>query len=303
VATRTATRRRSARGKPLTERGRDTYRRWAQIFDRHELMTCASAISFKVIVSSITLILLGLGVLGALGREDVWNEQIAPHIKGRVLPGVYEGISQTVDKIFAHDTLGLIVFASYLAIWQFSGAVRAAMSGLSHIYEENDTRPGWHRLLVSVALAVVIVVALLGAILLIVAAGGAVQGAFEIPFAICRWLGAILLVGLAFGLLVRYGPQKRRAKRWTSVGAGLVVAGWLVEAVIFRLYLTYLADFKTAVGSLTIVLAVTAYCYIAAIILLLAIQLDELLREDAGKAERAIHELFPKNFAKRGTSS
>ena len=186
----------------------------------------------------------------------------------------------------------LIAFASVLAVWQFSGAVRAAMNGLSHIYEENDARPFWHRFLVSVGLAVAIVVALLGAILLVVAAGGAVQGAFEIPFAICRWLGAILLVGLAFGPLLRYGPEKRRAKRWTSVGATLVVAGWLVEAVVFRWYLGSVANFETAVGSLTILLVVTAYFYVAAIILLVAIELDELLREDAGEAERAIHELF-----------
>jgi hypothetical protein len=46
------------------------------------------------------------------------------------------------------------------------------------------------------------------------------------------------------------------------------------------------------IGSLTILLFVTAYFYIAAIILLVAIELDELLREDAGSAERAIHELF-----------
>ena len=104
-------------------------------------MTCASAISFKVIVSSITLVLLGLGVLGKLGREDVWNDRIAPHIESRVLPGVYNGINQTAEKIFSHDTTGLIVFACILATWQFSGAVRAAMKGISHIYEEEDTRP------------------------------------------------------------------------------------------------------------------------------------------------------------------
>ena len=163
---------------------------------------------------------------------------------------------------------------------------------LAHIYEENDARTFWHRFLVSVGLAVAIVVALLAAILLVVAPGGAVQGASEIPFAICRWLGAILLVGLAFGLLVRYGLEKRRAKRWTSVGTTLVVAGWLVEAVVFRWYLGSVANFETAVGSLTILLVVTAYFYVAAIILLVAIELDELLREDAGEAERAIHELF-----------
>jgi membrane protein len=255
-------------------------------------MTCASAISFKTLVSSIPLTLLGVGVLGGLGREDVWRQQIAPHIKRRVLPDVYSGINQTVDKIFTHDTAGLIAFASALAVWQFSGAVRAAMHGLSLIYEEEDMRPAWRRFAISTLLAVVIVAALLSAILLVVAAGGAVGGAFQIPWAIGRWLVAVVLVGFAFGLLVRYGPEKRRAKKWTSVGAGLVVAGWLVEAVAFRWWLTSVANFKTAVGSLTILLFVTAYFYVAAIILLVAVELDELLREDAGKAERAIHELF-----------
>ena len=292
MATRTAHRKRARHGEPLSKRARDTYELWSRLFAEHELMTCASAISFKVIVSSITLVLLGLGVLGKLGREDVWRDRIAPHIQSRVLPDVYKGIDQTVEKILGHDTTGLIVFATVLAIWQFSGAVRAAMNGLSHIYEAEETRPWWRRFLVSVGLAIAIVVALLGAILLVVAAGGAVNGPYEIPFGICRWLGAILLVGLAFGLLVRYGPQERRAKRWTSVGAALVVGGWLVEAVLFRWWVSTFANFKSATGSLTIILFVTAYFYIAAIILVVAIELDELLREDAGSAERAIHELF-----------
>jgi membrane protein len=292
VATRTAARRRGTRAKPLSRRVRDLVALWSKLFSNHDLMTCASAISFKTLVSAIPLTLLGVGVLGALGREDVWRQQLAPHIRTRVLPDVYGGINQTVDKIFSHDTAGLIVFASLLAIWQFSGAVRAAMHGLSLIYEEEDMRPAWHRFVISTLLAVVIVAALLGAILLIVAAGGAVGGALQVPWAIGRWLVAIVLVGFAFGLLVRYGPEKRRAKRWTSVGAGLVVVAWLVEAVAFRWWLTTVADFKTAVGSLTILLFVTAYFYVAAIILLVAIELDELLREDAGEAERAIHELF-----------
>ena len=292
MATKTAARRSARKGRTLPQHVKATYSLWARLFDEHELMTCATAIAFKTFVASITLLLLGLGVLGGLGREDVWRDRIAPHIRHRVLPDVYKGIDQAVEKILTHDTAGLIAFASILAVWQFSGAVRAAMDGLSHIYEEQETRPAWRRFLISFGLAIVIIVALLGAILLVIAAGGAVNGAFEIPFAIVRWLGAIVLVGVAFGLLVRYGPEHRRAKRWTSVGAGLLVAAWLVEAVVFRWYLGSLANFKTAVGSLTILLAATAYFYVAAIILLVAIELDELLREDAGEAERAIHELF-----------
>src|ERR1044071_5500897 len=127
MATRTEARRRRTRAKPLSRRLREIVGLWSKLFSNHDLMTCASAISFKTLVSAIPLTLLGVGVLGALGREDVWRQQIAPHIRRRVLPDVYDGINQTVDKIFTHDTAGLIAFASLLAIWQFSGAVRAAM--------------------------------------------------------------------------------------------------------------------------------------------------------------------------------
>jgi uncharacterized BrkB/YihY/UPF0761 family membrane protein len=64
---------------------------------------------------------------------------------------------------------------------------------------------------------------------------------------------------------------------------------------VFRWWLGTFANFRTATGSLTILLSVTAYFYVAAIVLLVAIELDELLREDAGSAGRAIHELFRAN--------
>ena len=104
MATKTAARRggsRRSRSKPLAQRARELYELWAGLFAKHELMTCATGIAFKTLTAVISLMLLGLGVLGALGRRDVWVSQIAPNIRGRVLPDVYAGINQTVDTIFS----------------------------------------------------------------------------------------------------------------------------------------------------------------------------------------------------------
>jgi membrane protein len=262
---------------------------WARLFDRHDLGTFASAIAFKAIIGAVSLVLLGIGFVGAVGRKDVWSKQVAPHIEGRVLPDVFKGIQQTVDHIFARNSAGLIAFAAVFAVWQVSGAVRATMSALNRIYERDETRAWWQRLLVSVLLAVPVVLALFGAVLLGLAAGGLGEGWLQVPVAIGRWLLAVLLVGAAFGILVRYAPAERRDGKWVSVGAGLVVVGWCVEAIAFREYLTYLANFKTAVGSLTIVLVVTAYFYVASLILLLGIEADELLRTEAKKDAAGFH--------------
>ena len=71
-----------------------------------------------------------------------------------------------------------------------------------------------------------------------------------------------------------------------------VVVAWIVQSLIFWLYLRYLADYRTAAGSLLGFYFLTTYIYVAAIVLLVGIELDEQLRKDVeGKEDRGIIEL------------
>jgi uncharacterized BrkB/YihY/UPF0761 family membrane protein len=51
---------------------------------------------------------------------------------------------------------------------------------------------------------------------------------------------------------------------------------------------TTIANFKTAVGQLTVFIVLMAYAYASSIVLLVGIEIDELLREDASSEERGI---------------
>ena len=119
---------------------------------------------------------------------------------------------------------------------------------------------------------------MLGAIAVVWA--GHVSGGWGIPVLILRWPAAVALVAFAFGLIVRWGPDERRRVRWTSVGSVLVVVGWIGETLIFGAYVRSVADFRTPVGSLEVFVFLATYFYIAAIVLLVAMELDELVRVD-----------------------
>jgi len=269
---------------------------WVDLFRAHNLLTYASAVALQALVAAVALILFGLGVLGGTGQEDVWNTRLGPQVQQRVLESVYAGMNDTVQRIFQSGSGGLIAFASLLAVWEVAGTVRAIMGALTQIYDAKETRPWWIRFPVSIGLSVAIIVGLAGAILLVASKVGPGGGALGVLAVVGRWVGAVVLLFLAFGLLVRYAPAEPRAKRWVSVGAGLVVVGWIVESLIFRWYVTSVANFKTAVGSLIVFLVVMNYFYVGSIILLVGIELDELLREDAKEAERGIHELVRELF-------
>ena len=273
--------------KPLSDRLRAHFDAWRGLFARHAISIHASSIAFRTLRGLIPLVLFGIALLGALHEREVWKDQLAPPIEGKVTEPVFHAINSTVERILTHDTAGLLAFAGLLAVWDVSGSVRACMDGMNAIYEEDEERPGWLRLIVSVGLGVVIATCTIGAVLLVTAArswGG-------IGVAIVRWLAAIFVIGVAVGLLLRYAPMHRRAKRWESAGALLIVVSWFVASLLFKLFVSDFANFRSASGILAAFLVLTTYVYVSSFVFLVGVELDELLREEEEEQTRGLLDL------------
>jgi membrane protein len=253
-------------------------RLWAELFDRHNLLTYASAIALRMFIAAVACTLLGLGILGAAHQQQLWRQTVGPEIKPKVLPDVFAGINQTVHRVFSSPTAGLLALASALAVWAVSGIIRAATRALDEIYETPETRPYWIRLPLTLGLAILVLVATLGAIVIIWA--GHVSGSWSLPILILRFPAAALLLAMAFELIVRWAPAEHRRARWASLGSVLVVVGWIGVTAIFTAYVQSFANFRTSVGSLEVFIFLATYFYIAAIVLLVAMELDELVRAD-----------------------
>jgi len=253
-------------------------RLWVELFDRHNLLTYASAIALRMFIAAVACTLFALGILGAAHQQQLWRQTIGPAIEPKVLPHVFDGIDQTVNKVFSSSTAGLLALAAALAVWEVSGIIRAGIGALDEIYETPEPRPFWIRFPLSWGLAILVLVAMLGAIAVVWA--GHVSGSWSIPILILRWPAAAILVALAFELIVRWAPAKHRRARWASLGSALVVVGWIGETLIFGAYVRGVANFRTSVGSLEVFIFLATYFYIAAIVLLVAMELDELVRAD-----------------------
>lgn len=255
-----------------------------RLFDNvreHDLVTFAFAIAFQALVALVALVLLTAAVVGEIGRTDVWTNDVGPHIERKVLPDVYAGMNEVVEKIFSTSSIGLIVLATVIAVLQLAGVVRTCTRAIARIYGQSENRVWWRRYAISFGIAVALTGAILGAALLATAARTAVHGGWSIPFTMARWLIAAMLIAIAFGVLVRFGPPRPRPTRWASAGAGLVVVGWIVQSLIYAEYLSF-ANYRSAALSLLGAYFLTSYLLIASIILLVGIELDELARKKTG---------------------
>jgi len=263
---------------------------WVDVFAKDNLLTYASAIAFQALVALVPLVLLGLALLDALGKQSVWTNGLRPGIEERLTPASYGAVDDTVDRIFRSSSAPLIAFAALAVVWEVSGAVRAAMGALNRVYDVEETR-GWKRRFpISLLIALAISLALIGAALAIgalpeMAADG---GAWHVVLLVVRWPLVILLLAAATAILFGFAPAERRPWRWISTGSAFVIVGWLGASILFKLYVTSIASFTSPVGNLTVILVLTAYLYTSSIILLLGGELDELLRKDATREQLGI---------------
>ena len=266
----------STRAIPIrTGRLRDAAHDIAECFSEHSLLTYASAIAFRAIVALVPLTLLGLALLGAFGLEDVWADTIAPALKDHLTQPVFNGIDFTVNQIFTTNEAPLIALSTALVIWDMTWAVNAVTQALNRIHDVEEHRPKHRRVAVAVGLGIAVVACLITAALVQSVAPSVTGGAADTVLSIFRWPVSIFFLWAAVTLLFRYAPAEKPEMRWASIGSFLVIAAWLVASALFRGWVTEVANFKSATGSLTVFLVLTSYILVSATIFLIGAELDE----------------------------
>jgi membrane protein len=152
--------------------------------------------------------------------------------------------------------------------------MRAVMAVLSRVYGHHDDRSLRDRAFTSIWLACLVTVLLLGAVAAVVVLPRALDGFLG---TVLGWLLGIALLFATVGAIVRFAPTRDRALRWVSRGSVMVIAGWVAGSLLFRWYVTSLADYGSIFGSLAVVMIAFGYVYLMTIVFLAGLQFEALI--------------------------
>jgi membrane protein len=254
-------------------------------FEDNDLLTYASAISFQILTAIVPFLLFVLALASVFDLSDVWQDHVAPQLRANFSPALFAAIKNAVVAVFTGRRLLWATLGGALALWQISGAVRAVMGALARIYCSSRERSFLKRYSISFVLSVEVGVCfVLVAVCLLFAPFFSLTHA-GVPVKalgfVLRWALIIALLWAIVGLLVRHAPAARQTVPWVSLGAGIVIASWVVVSVVFYLYLTEIASYQSVFGSLASVIVSLAYLYISATVFLFGAQLDAIIRARA----------------------
>ncbi|MDX6425527.1 MAG: rane protein [Gaiellaceae bacterium] len=274
-----------AGGMQLIPRGRELAGALSDGFRRHDLLTYSSAISFQILTAIVPFALFVLAVAGLLHLDSVWHDHVEPQIRSNVSPALFSVITNAVNNVFSGGQWLWATVGGGLALWQVSGAVRAVMGALGRIYGSPAERPFLKRYAVSFALSIEVGACfILAAVCLSLAPFVSVSHpgvAWGLLGFVVRWALTAGLLLLAVGLLVRHAPATDQPLPWVSLGAAIVVGFWVIVSLVFYFYLTVIASYESAFGSLAAVIVVTGYLYISTTAFLFGAQLDAIIRAQA----------------------
>jgi membrane protein len=278
-----ATRRISARTSPgvSAATARSAVRVWTQAFAENNLLTYASAIALQLLVAVAALIFLAAAVLRPLGADRLWVDTVMPALASHLPAEWLRAVVWSVDRELSSDGTTLIVFGAVLAAWEVSGAVRAVMGALNHIYDVREPRGMVRRFATSIALAAVITVLLLVAVLF---GGGVFDTSVGAVDWILRWVVPAVMIYLTVALLVLVAPARRQPWRWASAGSVLIVIGWLAVSAAFGWWVSSVVNLHSAEAALALILSVVGYLYASAITFLVGAQVDQLVRQGGWSA-------------------
>lgn len=250
-------------------------------FARNDVLTYASAISFRVLFALVPFLLAGVAVLGFFDLEEIYRDEVAPPIRARVSSEAFAVVDATVQEILRSGSGFWLTFGVALAVWEVSGAIRAVMGSLNLIYGTEERRSTRTRLAVSLALAVV-TSALLGLAIVALQLGPQIGDRIGLTHGVglffARWIGAAVLMTCVVVVLIRFAPARHQRRSLVSVSAVVVTAAWIAASLVFNWYATTVATYESLFGNLSIVIVLMTYLYVSALTFLFGVQIDAILR-------------------------
>lgn len=249
-------------------------------FRENDLLLFASAIAFQIVTAVVPLALFGLGLVAFFDLSELYESDLRGQLSDQVDIPTFVVVDGTVERILGQKQVFWVTLGGALAIWQLSGAVRAAMEALNRVHEVKESRSWKDRFPRSIALAAALTVLVFLTVAVVRLAPALVdEGALGALVRVLRWFVAAALLALAIGLVIHFGPDMPdQPLGWASFGAGLTIAIRLAMSALFGVYLTQFASYGSVFGFLATFVVLTGYLYASCITFVAGIQLDALAR-------------------------
>ncbi|MBU3093191.1 YihY/virulence factor BrkB family protein [Clostridium sp. CM028] len=248
-----------------------------------DITALAAQLAYDLLLSFFPFLLLLISMLSYSNLESkdvlIYLHQIMPK-------SAFDLIYTTVIEVLDSRNVNLLSISIIGIMWSGSSGFRAIIKGLNKAYDEEETRPFWKTLAISILFMLGLVVAIIVGVALVVFGqmiGGVIatrlnlSSKFILDWDIIRYLVSLGGMSVTFAALYHYTPCRRLT--WIEVIPGAIVStlGWLISSLGFAYYVNNFNNYSGLYGGIGAVIVLMLWLYIISIIILLGGEVNALL--------------------------
>jgi membrane protein len=261
---------------------KDILWRTYQQLNEDRLLAVAAGVVFYGLLALFPAITAFVSFYGLFAQGATIGQHLSL-IAGVVPEGAFGIIEEQINRIVSKGDVKLsfgFVFGLGLALWSANAGMKAIIDALNVVYDEKEQRSFIKLNLVSLALTLAAIIALLVAIgavvvLPLVLARFGLGSMSETLIAILRWPALLVLVLLGLAILYRFGSSRREPRwQWVSVGSLFAAIAWLAGSALFSWYLGKFAHYDETYGSLGAAIGLMMWMWLSVIVILFGAELN-----------------------------
>ena len=258
-----------------------TRRTWREIHDDNVTIV-AAGVAFFTLLAIFPLITACLSIYG-LFADPSEVENLTQSVNSVLPAEAWEILHSQIISVITAPNAGLgvgIAVGLLIAIWSAGAGIRAIMRAMNIAYGEREKRnlATFYGIAGSMTLAVILFVWLSLAVIIGVPAFLALMKLEGLTVGITRaipWLLLISVFAFSSGVLYRFGPSRRPAKkRWVMPGIIFTTVTWLVQSFAFSKFIAAFGNYNAVYGSLSAVIILLIWFWLTAYTVIVGAELN-----------------------------
>ena len=255
-----------------------------------DITALAGQLAYDLLLSFFPFLLL---LLTMLSYSDLKSADVLIYIRQIMPESTFDLIYTTIKSVSRSTSDNLISLSLIGIIWSGSSGFRAVIKGLNKAYDEEETRPYWKILAISILFMLGLAFSIIASVALVVfgqmigrtiAESLNLSSKFILNWDIIRYLVSLSGMAFTFAALYHFTPCRRLTWKEVIPGATFSTLSWLVASLGFAYYVNNFNNYSYIYGGIGAVIVLMLWLYITSIIILIGGEVNALLAfEKAGK--------------------
>lgn len=252
-----------------------------EIGDDH-VSIIAAGVAFFCLLAIFPLLTACLSIYGFFADPQQVQDML--HSVSTVLPGdAWSIVNDQINAVVSApgSKLGLgIAIGLMIALWSAGAGIRAIMRAMNVAYGEKEQRnvATFYALAGSMTLSMIVfmwvaLVVIIGVPSLLALLN--LEGLTKTFTRVVPWVLLISMFAFASGILYRFGPSRRPAKkRWVLPGILLTTLSWLALSYGFSKFVAAFGNYNAIYGSLASVIILLIWFWLTAFVVIVGAELN-----------------------------